>query len=58
MMTDFKKAFDLVYIYIFLEQGKIGTGRHIWDVRAVDTVKLAKACVSLSSCPFSRTSMF
>ena len=58
MMTDIPKAFNLVYIYLFLEQGKLGTGRHIWDVRAVDTVKLTKVCVSLSNGPDIQTNPY
>lgn len=36
----------MAYDYIFLVQGQTGTGHHIWDIRAVDTVNIAKVFVS------------
>lgn len=44
-MTDMRKALNVAYDYIFLVQGRAGTGRHIWDIRALDMVNLAKVCV-------------
>ena len=44
-MTDFRKAFNIVYDYVFLGQEKFGAGRHIWDVRAIDMVNFTKVCV-------------
>lgn len=52
-MTDIRKAFNMAYDYVFLVQGQIGTGRHIWDVRAMETVNMAKVCVLGCRLPFS-----
>ena len=32
----------MAYNFLFLVQGQRGTGRHIWDVRVMDTVDMAK----------------
>ena len=34
----------MAYDYLFLFSGQIGTGRHLWDVQAVDTNKIFKVC--------------
>ena len=38
----YEKAFNLVYDYLFLAQGRPGAGRHLWDIRAVDLATILK----------------
>jgi len=45
-MTDVEKAFNIVYDYIFLASGEAGAGLHLWDIRAVDTARVAKVKLS------------
>ena len=35
----------MAYEYVYLVSGQVKTGRHIWDVRAIDTVVIAKVCL-------------
>ena len=41
-IADNVKATNIVYDILFLYQGKAGAGRHLWDIKAADAIRLSQ----------------